>query len=695
MSASLLWAVLERSLVSHEAAPRRVARPLPRGLLWPGSTRLLVDGVLAPLQDVDAPATWDDGSIAVATATWRGPCEPGELTRALQLVQGPRPVPDETFRLRWRSVQPHTALLLRLVDPLGEEFRVAVDPAQAWMVMLGMVRSPSMDQQSRGVEVWVSPRSVRDHPRIRARIRWRAFSDWGGLWVDVTVENCDVRSKLADASFQEATLDVDGVRVVALGPHVHRAGARWTWSGWAGDRGPRAQSVLDGRELAEMLVAPAFDWGAPADEASVLAYEQDLLRPDREDSRQQSLAAMMRTEDGAPLASFPLARNQPGTGDRADIGTVTAWQAAALNGGSEAAWRLTRQGDLCGSGAFQVHLRDGDSDVGVPHSHAAWKAGAGYLDSSASPCRANVAHHPMSGLLTWLSTGDERAAEELASWALMAARDNYPNSGVLQNPGDRREAWALRSASRAAVFLPDAWWSKAYLRDCLERTAASWEGRFSSIVSENPLGTFHVGRWDPSGRKHSPCAFIASPWQSMWFVAECLRAGELLRIDFLRAFAEHGWRWARNFLLHAADQPHRGAAASAADGFAYNAHPAVYEGVIDAAGRWAVKPGSVRAVATPSEQAWYRTISGEREAWPLTAADLCGDPALLEPKSGKWSPWPSEEYYEYSFGRVGLLELADRLALPEAQAVHAAGRALLAAPSQRSGKRPWALQATT
>lgn len=692
MNQSTLWRLIEESPSAHPSAPRRFARPLPRGLLRPGAIVLSVDGVTPIDQQVEVPSTWDDGTASLAVVTYRGPLAAGLIEHSFSLFEGSPPPPDDTFHLTWNRISPHTGLRLELTDTAGEMFTIEVTPAQTAMVMLGMVAGSTL-QQTRGIEAWATPRSVRDHPRIRARMRWRGFSSWRGMLLDVTVENCRTDVKLADVSVASCVLTVDGTQVASTGACVHRAGSRWTWSGWIGDAGPRVRVVPVGPELAAMCVIPELDWSAPATADAVEQLMASYEKPDKADLRMQSRASMHRTADGVPLASFPLYRQQGDTGDRHDIGSITVWQAALVNGGSEPAADLTRWGDLNGSGAFQVHLRETDEDVGVRHGHPAWKSGNGFLHSSSSLCKADIAHHPLSGLLTWLLTGDERAAEELACWSLQSVRNNYPNDGSLQQPGDRREAWALRDLSRAAVFLPDHFWSKQYCRDVLEKTALEWEAGFAQLVSENPLGSYQRGVPTPSGRLHSPCAYISSSWQAAWFTAEALRCAELTGIEFFRTLAGHGWEWMRNFVLRPGTSEHMGATADAGTGFAYNSYAAAYEGIIDSKGQWAVKPGSAVTLTTPAQCAWWRTLSMERERYPLTPSDLCGPPLLLRPKSGAWASTPSEEYFEYSFGRVGLLALASTLELLEHAEVRAAGLHLLSQAKQRSGKSAWALQA--
>lgn len=695
MLTSSSWYLVERAASGHLNAPRRFARPLPRGLLRPGAIVLQVDGLYPADQQVEVPSTWDDGSAAVAVCTYRGPCEPGDFTRRFVLEEGAPPPPQDTFHLPWNKIQLSTALRLTLTETTGEVFTLDVTPDQTTMVMLGMVAGSTL-QQSRAVEAWATPRSVRDHSRIRVRMRWRGFSSFRGMWLEVTVENCRTDVKLADVSITDCVLAVNGTQVARTGPCVHRAGARWSWSGWIGDSGVDARVIPDGRELAEMHIVPSLDWSQPATSAQVEALLAAYEKSDKTDSRQQSRGtALHRTADGAPLSSFPIYRSMGDTGDRHDIGTVTTWQAALLNGASSEATELTRWGDINGSGAFQVHLRESDDDIGVRYGHPAWKSGNGYLHSSASLCKADIAHHPMLGLLTWMLTGDERCAEELASWACMAVRNNYPNDGSLQQPGDRREAWALRTLSRAAVFLPDHFWSKAYCREVLEKTAAQWEAGFAQLVAENPLGSYQRGTPTPGGRKHSPCAYITSAWQAAWFNAEAIRAAELTGIAFFKQLAEHGWKWMQNFVLRPAVTEHQGARADAGTGFGYSAYVAAYEPMLDVKGQVAIKPNSTITLATPGECAWWRTLSIEREVYPLTSRDLCGPPLQLLPKSGSWTAASSEEYFEYAFGRVGLLDLAVSVGMPEHAEVRAAGLQLLNQPKQRSGKHAWALQSVT
>lgn len=663
---------------SSDDAPASFGVPMAPGEAWPGLAEVRLDGQLVEAQ-VDDLAHWDDGSIAHARVTLRGAFSALKSYQAE--VRAGAPVPrSDLFHVNAKALADLVHARVEIVDGAGVLWVAETLPQHSIEILRLIAGSIDQGHMRRTIEFALPLRSIGDHPLLRARFRWTVWSRWSGAQCRVWVENCLVDRAPADAQFQSSKVTVSGAVVRTLSGGVHRHGTRWRATGWAGAPLPDVRHALDGRALAELRLCPDLDWSRSCDAAGATALYSALAKECSSSNKSRGSRMpflSQESEDGASLQPFPLYAYQPGTGDRADIGWVPRWTAAMLNGGMQLAQDLQRWADVNGSGAFPVHFRaNDDAPLGLSHGHK-WWAGTRWWHGSPE-CVPDIAHHAQAGMMTWLADADEDAADEARCWAYLAVRDNYPNDGSLQAPGERRESWALRTIAAYARFGPDDRDppAKAYFRDVLARTAAEWGGRVASMDSVHPLGQFG-GNWRPSGRKWNPFTKIGSPWMWAWFTAQALAADFLTQSSGFRAVAEHAWRWFQMY----ASKPAGSWPTLDLDMLAdYSVPTDFYEPMIDSSGNWAPKPNSTTPIAA-GELPYAAWLTAEREKSSLGPADL---PPVTDPRkqtlaTPAGTDYKRSQFHEYGPGRCGTHCIAKREGLPSADAVAAALQPLIEA----------------
>lgn len=684
------------------SVPVRAGFPIPRGRIWPGRAVLTIDGVPLPEAQLDQTATWEDGSVAHVLFSWRQSLISGQRVD-LDIIDGARDPAVDPWHPLVKKLLPLFDLELALVDAGGSEWSLRAGVGEGAQALHAMMQAGSSQSESRALEVLAPLRSLAgDHPQVRARIRIRIPTDTAGFSWQIVVENCNAVAQLVDVAFSEIRLRWGADhRTVPAG--LLQAGERVLFEGWTGSNQPAYDVVLDGALLEELMIAPPIDWNGGCDEAAGIALFGQLAKQKNSDgSPSRGPAPPNHIADPVPTSSFPIYMNGGDTGDRADIGVLPLWSIAYLNGGSIAACNLQRWADTHGSCAFPIHWRDPLVDeIGVRHGHVVWKASATPDVGIKSGEKADVAHHALVGALTYLATGNQVALEELRSWALLAARLAYPNDGTLQNPGDRREAWALRTIAIAARFLPDWDATKPYLQSTLTRTAAEWEAALPRIKVECPLGNMHPGTWHPGGRDSSPCSFIGSMWQQAWFLFEALAADELMGAPLFRPLVDHGWKWWLGFLDTGTtwDSPAGGGQARFSVDLLvdYSTPVGVYQPrlVLDPkTGRqvWDETPGSLRPIDHLGELAYQARIYIDHGQPALGPADMPPDPRpeFWTPISGTWTPVKSSAWFEYGFGRPGLHVVARRYGMQQAAEVAAVAFPLVDADHTQGKRANWA-----
>lgn len=681
--------------------PLRAGFPIQRGRIWPGRAVLECNGTLVFDAQVDQMATWDDGSLAHVLFSWRQDLAAGARL-PLDVVDGPVPPGLDAWRPLAKKLLPLFDLEITLVDVAGAAWSMRAGSSDGVVALQALLRGQPNQTESREMEVLTTLRSLAgDHPQVRARIGVRIPTETAGFSWRVVLENCDAVAKPVDVAFSEILVRWGpDHRSVAAG--ILHAGERIPFDGWAGAGTPRYDVVLDGKLLEDLMIAPPIDWNGSCDDASGEALFSQLQKQrDGSGNPSRGPAPVASTAEPVPGSAFPLYMSGGDTGDRADIGVLPLWSIAYLQGGSTAACSLQRWADTSGSAAFPIHWRDPAADeIGVRHGHVVWKSTATPDVGIKSGKKPDVAHHALVGALTYLATGNQTALEELRSWALLSARLAYPNDGSLQNPGDRREAWALRTIAIAARFSPDWDPQRGYFATVLDRTASEWAAALPRIQVDCPLGNMSRGSWHPGGRPESPCSYVGSLWQQAWFMFEALAADELIGAPIFRPLVEHGWKWWLGILDPGTtwDSPGGGQSFWTRDLLVdYSTPVGVYEPVLvtdpkTGKQEWSEKPGSWRPIRHLGELAWQARIYVDHRKAALGPSDMpaIAAPEFWRPAGDTWTPVVSSGWWEYGFGRPGLHVVARRYGLERADDVAAAAFPLVDQDHTRSKRAPWA-----
>lgn len=659
--------------------PVQVGAVLPRGTFHAGAITPLVDGVRVEDADVEVVSTWDDGSACLVRVVMPSGGQrlielaaAGNIAPALGFFPSAPSDPSLVFDpcSKRREMLEKYFAKVTIVDAGGVTWVAEVQRSQSWQVLQALIAQADQGPARRTIEFSISPRAISDHPQLRVRFRWTAFSGFQGALCDVAVENClvDAGRPTADLAIASVIVEVgEQGEVIARSAHTHEHGTVWRAEAWSGLQGNSVLAVPFGREAAEEMLCPDWDWASPAEPADARAMWSALTaataagssgRPYR--GRRAPLTPM-ELELGVPGEPWPLWGNQGDTGDRDDIGWAPTWTAGMLNGGHTEFLRLQAEQDCNGSGAFNVHFRDGDDQpMGVRHGHPHWAKGAPPRRGTYVP---DVAHHVTAGLWSWIMTARERYFEELRTWACFSVRLNFKNDGTLQNPGDRREAWALRSMATCMRFAPDDDAIRAYLRSCLERTAAEFDAMVPSMQSQLPLGHLNDGDWKPSGREQYAFTFVGSPWMQAWFLSQAIAADRLMQGSLFRGLVEQGWKY---FQMYA--EPPGGPSNFDRDMLAdYSVPTTWYEPGLDAAGKWTVKSVGPAFIDAQDFAAACR-VALRTHKKQLTAADLATMSRELTAADVATS-YVGSQFHAYGIGRCGTDLLARRVGLPRADEV--------------------------
>lgn len=658
-------------------APLDLAIVCERGT-FPNPANVVAD-VPGCAAEAEVISTWPDGSAALVGVTILA-APSGRYV--VPLLASTKPQPADRFLPDFKRLRTKLGCFLEVVDATGAAWTLDISDQMGFEAAIALATTPG--PSLRREAAWILPLNglAGAHPKLRAEARLTLFHDSGARRLEVVLENCSTDAgppqAVPTASIQFGETDGSSRRILwqTTGLTIH-AGTRLPF---VLDDTTKAVVTPDLASWARIGLAPPLDPALPVSDAAAAAYYRRLLT-----SQGRAPSTQLLAEVGAPGSNWPVWHDMGDTGSRDDIGWWPDWSMMLLNGGSTWADDLCRHADLAGSMSFSVHWRDGDSEtLGLPHFHSWWKnAASAYVDDPKrkNPRESNVAHLPHLGALTWLTRRRALAMDELASWAACAVRDNYPNNGTLQNVGQRREAWAMRTIAVAATFLPDGHPLANQFASCLDRSFAKWE----TWIFDHPLGALGKGKSLSSGRDTSIFTKYESTWMGAWFLAMAL-AIERLRgsapgIDRL---VEYAWCWWRGYT------PAPGHAWTAPSGeqipfdpdelVRYSVSVGTYRpdwipGAAGKPGKWIEVAGSQRDVDDFAALGWWARIFQDHKLnKPPTAADLPAnpDPDAARPDSGVFSETTDNAaYHAYGPHRVALHRLAQARGLPEADAVAA------------------------
>jgi hypothetical protein len=184
-------------------------------------------------------------------------------------------------------------------------------------------------------------------------------------------------------------------------------------------------------------------------------------------------------------------------GSQDQIGPLPRWTATYLVSGDRRAMLNMLANDGNGSGAYPMHYRDGlgtpvsidtHQDAGTDEVNGDFNVGS----PSGSPYTPDTSHHPSSGYVPYLITGDYYFLEEIQFWANYGLLDRSPDArngseGLLQEHQVRGRAWAMRSLGQAAYITPDGP-LKDYFIDKIDNNLSDWNARYNNNSNANNLG---------------------------------------------------------------------------------------------------------------------------------------------------------------------------------------------------------------
>lgn len=574
-------------------------------------------------------ARHDDGSIRHALVTFLMDTT-GQVDTIHTITLDPNqkrdaksfPLPDMDFR--------DLAAKVEVVDSNDNVWLVDIPPSLGWpLVRTAGLRdafSPRL-KGNIGEEVeWRQPLKGigGDHPQLSAVFRWRLYNKAKGARIEVVVENSEYPN-MDDVNTKSISVWMGGQQRLHIQNQLFYAGQRMREIGWVGDRVPRLLVQQDATYLRELGAIPLIDTTQPLNSADVRNVLSGWLQNGKLDPAYP---------DGKHFTPCQITQRMANTGDRADIGPFPLWGLVTANSLDETAHLGQRSADGNGAGAFPVHLRNSNGEMGLGrHTHIT-KAYGG----QSNPNKPDRAHQPCLGYISYLLTGERYYEEELAAWATYCTRE-WPWNVSLRYPGTRDSAWSLRAVTHAAWILPDNHEFKQYMIDTIEANLANWKVGFMDTV-KYPLHTWNTGGWSGSGRANWTCAGRFSPWQLAWHVWSLYNTWKLLGYQDAQELFEFSC-----FYFQECYSRQIGATYTAVDGsvitwdprFAdqYSFAVSKHEPEI-ANGDWRVKSGSKVQLTNLAECLWYIHVN---ESWNWSGNNYPPFPAK-GPAPENWLPNP-------------------------------------------------------
>ncbi|MCO6419323.1 hypothetical protein JYK14_24635, partial [Siccirubricoccus sp. KC 17139] len=398
------------------------------------------------------------------------------------------------------------------------------------------------------ITAWVPPSACGGATSLRLVVDLAARAD-GSLWLDVWLRNdATMRPGGGDAAYALRVL-VDGREALRAEGLRHRHYTAWG----------RQLRVLAGAQ-APAPPFPRQDAGYLAETGAIARYDPSLGVAE---ATLQRYAGLLGAPDWAPpFSARGITRYMPMTGDRADIGPTTEYQAAWLVSGDRR--------------AAAVAIGQAEASGSIPWNHWDPEGGAegkgGWLDQRRWPrlwldgrggrppggllqpvpadtgWTPDQAHQPALAFVPFLLTGRRSALDALQAqaawnvlsvWPAMRAAPGDPGDGaiILQGRQVRGAAWGMREVDQAAWISPEGDPHQAYFRWVSERNWAWLRARLPALTAEQ--GATHgrlPGAYGAGGNM--------APWQQDYLATTAAAAARRGNAD-ARAFLH----WAENFLV--------------------------------------------------------------------------------------------------------------------------------------------------
>ncbi|WP_148045505.1 hypothetical protein [Salinisphaera orenii] len=516
------------------AAPLTFGQVFARGAVPENdSIHARVDDRLLPTQ-VDAKARWDDGSLRHAVISTRVAPSGNDTRIDLARVEGDEDGAGSPLRIDALLASDFNAR----IEIKARGTRYTVDARD----LLNDITASSggCSDWGRQCKQWLSGPQVSEwivggplegaggeSSRLAAYFHIRAYADDNGeierARVDTVVENNWAYPDETRNAQYNVTLEVGDEEYRNNGLKHYRQ-ARWhrvLW--WNDDPGLYARIDTD-----YLQSTGAISQYADVEPTSGLL-----------NSVRQSVA---------PMNNGDQTDYMPTTGAQAAIGPLPRWTSAYAVSGDRRAFRWMLANDDA-IGSYGVHYRDRETGrpleitrhpyVTIANRSYAQRAGSDYQRDLLPGCQGDcnnpyefdISHHPSTGYVPYLVTGDFYYLEEMqfiASYVQLWANPEYRDykKGTLRGAQSqvRGQAWSLRSFSDAAFATPDDDPMKSYFTQIVDHVLDDYNDTFvdSDRSPLHVINNYGAVIYPSDGRERVGIA----PWQADFFTWAAGHAAE-------------------------------------------------------------------------------------------------------------------------------------------------------------------------
>lgn len=372
---------------------------------------------------------------------------------------------------------------------------------------------------------------------------------------------------------------------------------------------------------------------------------------------------------GKPFEPYPLASAMNQTGDRAEIGPITDFAAAAFNSLSTNAEDLLKVVGSNALSSFAVFAYDRDSDSFlIPYNDGRLKDLRSHrLKPPTSPDRA----HSPNACELYVLLGEELNRDICETYGSYSY-NRWPQSGIEQYYGSRDSAWSKRNGYFAYLTAPDGQVSQAYFKERMEVNFAHYAAQV--LDPAKVLHTSGIGVFNPGGRERAVPMLIESPWQFAWHVS----IGGFICRSMKLADACTEFRHLAQYFIDAVTKA-VGTTWTAPDGTVhtwntndfkrivdYSVPWGTYTPYLDKTGNIALTKGTDKPLQTYAEIKWWQKLyvdlsfntKAEQPPFPLPDAS----PSNWRTKSGYTDlPLPSSSWIEYALHTLSVACVNDVL----------------------------------
>ncbi|HET6724722.1 MAG TPA: hypothetical protein VFH85_01800 [Gammaproteobacteria bacterium] len=349
-------------------------------------------------------------------------------------------------------------------------------------------------------------------PHLAARFYVRAYAGKPihSVRVNIVVEN--------DWTWVPHPHDITYDATLTVGDHVykkknitHYRQTRWHRVMWWGDKAD-VYARLDGQYLQA---------------SKAISHYADIHPTDAFlDSVRQSVE---------PMSNGDQTDHMNATGAQAAIGPLPRWTTAYVLSMDPRAFRWMLANDDA-AGSYAVFYRDKKTGRPVTITDYPYMTLLGRHASTKNPetgkyeafpkcdrnCgdpyKANVAHEPSVGYVSYMVTGDFYYLEQLQFWADWNEFQINPDyrshsTGLLWSNQVRAQAWGLRTLGDVAWITPDDAPLKSYFMQILDNNLDWYNQRYLADAGTEPLGAITARPYAVHYHNHTSLA----PWQDDFF----------------------------------------------------------------------------------------------------------------------------------------------------------------------------------